>query len=209
MGQEASAQSFLVFDVSAPGNRFLGFTGRDATALKDSIQNARARSFALSRMANVLWDAVFETMRQGSPNPLALQALLAALLCELVACAGRQKASGSSRLLDEVIRRVDASLDTRCSLRELAAAAGLSPSHFISRFKRETGMPPMDFVARRKIDHAKRLLTESRKSVTRIAMELGFSSSQHFCTAFRRFGDFSPSEYRRLFGPQGRRPKAD
>jgi AraC-like DNA-binding protein len=41
-----------------------------------------------------------------------------------------------------------------------------------------------------------RLLSETRWSVTTIALELGYSSAQHLASAFRRYAGMTPTEYR-------------
>ena len=48
-----------------------------------------------------------------------------------------------------------------------------------------------------KIQKAKNLLFKSDKSITEIAMDLGFSTSQYFATAFKRYTGRTPSSYRK------------
>ena len=47
-----------------------------------------------------------------------------------------------------------------------------------------------------RIDEARRLLTETRMDITSIAIELGFSSSQHFASRFKNLTGRTPSDYR-------------
>lgn len=63
-------------------------------------------------------------------------------------------------------------------------------------FQKEVGQAPGEWIRARKLDEAKRLLTETNESVIAIAIRLGFGSSQYFATAFRRDTGLSPSEYR-------------
>jgi AraC-like DNA-binding protein len=51
-------------------------------------------------------------------------------------------------------------------------------------------------VLRRKIERSQRLLSQQSLSVTSIAHSLGFSSSQHFASAFKRYVGVSPTAYR-------------
>ncbi|MEM8874007.1 MAG: AraC family transcriptional regulator [Planctomycetota bacterium] len=83
------------------------------------------------------------------------------------------------------------------SVDELADVAGLSVSRFHERFVQETGYAPADWCARQRIAHAKRMLRESDKTVTIIAMDCGFASSQYFATAFRKIVGITPTAYRR------------
>ena len=79
---------------------------------------------------------------------------------------------------------------------ELAAASGLSHSHFRQRFHKETGFTPSDFLTRQRVARAKQLLRSNRLSITKIAFQLGFQSSTYFAAVFRKLTGTTPSEYR-------------
>ena len=78
----------------------------------------------------------------------------------------------------------------------LARIAGLSTSRFKTRFKEETGIPPAEYALRARIEEATRRLAHPRMSVTRVAFDLGFSSSQYFSSVFKRFTNSIPSKAR-------------
>lgn len=96
-----------------------------------------------------------------------------------------------------VLRRIDADPGGAHSNPALAALAGLGLTQFNERFFAETGFTPADYVRRRRVEHAKERLRESDISITTLAADLGFSSSQHFATVFRNFEGVKPSEFRR------------
>lgn len=79
----------------------------------------------------------------------------------------------------------------------LAHQAALSPSHFINQFKRLTGLPPHHFLLACRLDEAKRRLRATRLPVTRIAQDLGFCTSQHFSTHFKRATGMNPLAWRK------------
>jgi AraC-like DNA-binding protein len=81
--------------------------------------------------------------------------------------------------------------------------ARLSESRFKSRFKAEIGVPPAEYWLRQKIERATEMLKTRR--VTEVAHELGFSSSQYFATAFKRYTLMNPSRYRKNPGAAGKR----
>jgi len=64
-------------------------------------------------------------------------------------------------------------------------------------FRRAFGVPPKRYQVVARVREAQRLLSGTRQPVTSIAYELGYPSSQHFATQFRREVRFSPGEYRR------------
>lgn len=79
----------------------------------------------------------------------------------------------------------------------LAAAADLSVAQFQRRFKDEIGLPPMEYLTRRRLEWAGSLLRETDLSVTEIALQAGFPSSQYFATVFKKFTGSTPTDYRR------------
>jgi AraC family transcriptional regulator len=95
-----------------------------------------------------------------------------------------------------VIDLIDCSLDRDWGLAELAAMVDLSAAQLVRLFRAGTGHTPHAWVLRRRIDRACRALDNPRQSITEIAMALGFSSSQHFATVFRRHLGVSPTAYR-------------
>lgn len=81
-------------------------------------------------------------------------------------------------------------------LEELARLSGLSPQYLISVYREDYGETPMRALANLRLEEARRRLLETAGQVTEIALELGFSSSQHFARMFRaRFG-MTPTEAR-------------
>jgi AraC family transcriptional regulator len=83
------------------------------------------------------------------------------------------------------------------SLGRLAAQAGMSEFHFNRLFKRATGVPPSRYQIRLRMEVARRLLRETKKSVIAIALEVGYSNPSHFARLFRKETGLSPTDYRR------------
>jgi AraC-like DNA-binding protein len=88
-------------------------------------------------------------------------------------------------------------LESEASNEELAAIARLSPARFHVHFKQVTGSSPRDYWLRLRVERAaQRLQRAPELTVTQVAHELGFSSSQYFATVFRRYLGTSPLTYR-------------
>jgi len=83
------------------------------------------------------------------------------------------------------------------SLPRLAEQAGMSEFHFNRLFKRATGVPPSQYQIRLRLDAARRLLRETKKSVITIANEVGYSNPSHFAQLFRKETGLPPTDYRR------------
>jgi AraC-like DNA-binding protein len=78
-------------------------------------------------------------------------------------------------------------------LSDVAAAAGLSSFHTCRAFRRETGISVNRFLHRLRLRAALDVLPDYRGDITRLALDLGYSSHSHFTYAFRREFGATPS----------------
>jgi len=83
------------------------------------------------------------------------------------------------------------------NLDRLAAQAGLSKFYFNRLFKSAMGMSPSRYHITLRLDEARRLLRETKKSVVDVALDVGYANPSHFAQLFRRETGLSPSDYRR------------
>jgi AraC family transcriptional regulator len=72
----------------------------------------------------------------------------------------------------------------------------LSEFHFSRLFKKTIGFSPSQYLIRRRIARARRLLRETTRSMIEIGLEVGYSSPSHFAQIFRREVGVTPTEYR-------------
>lgn len=80
---------------------------------------------------------------------------------------------------------------------EMAALVGLGTTAFSEKVKSFTGFSPLNYLINIRISEAIKLLKKQDASVTHIALDTGFYSSQHFSTTFRKLTGFTPSEFRK------------
>jgi AraC family transcriptional regulator len=73
----------------------------------------------------------------------------------------------------------------------------LSPYHFSRAFKQSFGMPPHRYLTNQRIERAKSLLAARKLSVTEIGLDVGFSETSSFTSAFRKVTGETPTDYRR------------
>ena len=84
---------------------------------------------------------------------------------------------------------------------EMAGDVGLARSRFAQLVRQETGDSPSRFITRQRVLLAAQLLTNTKRTVTDIALSCNFSSTQHFCQGVCAVGlASSPSAYRRTHG---------
>lgn len=82
------------------------------------------------------------------------------------------------------------------SLDDVANAAGLSKYYFTRMFTQTTGMSPMDYVTKLRIEKAVELLRFTALSVEEVALAVGYSSGSYFSKVFRSRVGFPPGDFR-------------
>ena len=95
------------------------------------------------------------------------------------------------------MERLEAGFAEDIGLAELAILADLSPRHLTELFRAATGLPPHQWLMRRRVERAREMLGNPKLSVTEIAHACGFASSQHLATVFKKQVSITPTEYRR------------
>ena len=84
------------------------------------------------------------------------------------------------------------------TLREMAKACRISPARFTEVARRLTSLSPLHVLNKMRVRHAETLLrNEPKKTITEIAMECGFTTSQYFATVFKKWNSKTPSEFRK------------
>ena len=102
--------------------------------------------------------------------------------------------------IKRAIEYLNVNIKESLQLTDLADASGYSLSHFKMKFREEIGITPAEYVTMQKVDLAKKMLIESDVSITDVAFSLGFSSSNYFCTVFKKIMNCTPSNFRRNNG---------
>ena len=82
-------------------------------------------------------------------------------------------------------------------VREAARICGMSESHFMSLFKRVTGLSFVTYFNHFRIERAQALLAKTDESMASISQQVGFCDQSYFGTVFRRIVGMTPATYRR------------
>jgi AraC family transcriptional regulator len=98
--------------------------------------------------------------------------------------------------LRRVIEYVEANLAEPVSLSDLALAAGLTRMHFAAQFRAATGLPPHEYLLRRRIERAQEMLLDGDATLVDIALSVGFQTQSHFTSVFKRFVGQPPRAWR-------------
>jgi AraC family transcriptional regulator len=100
------------------------------------------------------------------------------------------------RKLKEVLLFIDDRLAQDLSLADIAGVAGLSVSHCSALFRAAVGMSIHQYVVRRKVERAVRLLRETHLPISQVALETGFAHQSHLALHVRRILGTTPKKLR-------------
>jgi CheY-like chemotaxis protein/anti-sigma regulatory factor (Ser/Thr protein kinase) len=111
----------------------------------------------------------------------------------------RSKRLGSEnqRLVRKVMAYIHEHFAQPISRKELAGYVGFSERHLNRCFLQETGMTPLTYLNRYRIQQAKKLLEQGQLSITETMGRVGFSESSHFTRLFCREVGVSPSAFKK------------
>jgi AraC family transcriptional regulator len=105
----------------------------------------------------------------------------------------------SGQRLRRVLAFIADNYESDLSLTALSAVAGMSAFHFAREFKRETGLPPHQYLIKFRVERAKALLVESELPLVEVSSRAGFSHQSHFTRLFRKLTGTTPQSYRLMF----------
>ncbi|NBD26934.1 helix-turn-helix transcriptional regulator [Paenibacillus glycinis] len=137
-------------------------------------------------------------IERGSEHDLFLlrHYLLDILLQLLYPPVARQMPLDLREALLRLTADIDAEPERRLSNKELAARIGVSESHFYRLFHDLHGQSPASYVDRLRMNRACGLLRDPGASVTGVALDLGYKTSQHFATVFKKYIGVTPTQWR-------------
>ena len=176
-----------VYSMSEAGGEYLKVTiGKGTTApwawtqrFSDAVDPASIQAAqALRRLLLV-----------GEVDALTCESLVHVLEARATAMLSLKPGRAAAWMTPQRLRRIDelveARLDARLTVQDLAEALGLSTGFFARAFKRATGQSPHDYIIARRVARARWLLRDRRLGLAAIALAAGFASHAHMTATFR------------------------
>ncbi|WP_020618367.1 helix-turn-helix domain-containing protein [Paenibacillus daejeonensis] len=148
-------------------------------------------------------DLFRQLIRYKSSNALTAELHVRSLLLSLIAQYVEQSgpvqmnlsAAPSHDKMGHVLSYIDNHLTTNMTVEELAQIAHFHPNYFIRVFKHFTGLSPIQYINRQRLEKAKDQLTLTELSVAMVAESLGMEPA-YFSRMFKEHTGFSPRGYR-------------
>ena len=125
-----------------------------------------------------------------------LLTMFATQLAESASRATLELQGGEPPCVSQAKSFVAANVRQRVTTRQAAEHVHVSRYYFSRLFKKATGMTFSEFVARVRVENAKKLLPNPRLRITEVLDATGFNSISQFDRQFRRYAGTSPTTYR-------------
>lgn len=100
-----------------------------------------------------------------------------------------------NRIIKQVIEMIDADI-TKASLQYLAEAMQINPVYLSRFFKEKTGINFSDYLLKKKMETASKLLKETSYSIYEISELVGYSNDKNFSRAFKKYYGVPPTGFR-------------
>ena len=178
----------------------LDIPARDAQRLSRVFAGTSRHAWWASEDLTVLLPALVKNLDREA-DPLLIQGYARSILAELAGIISGDISADIQRPATE--QRVVQFLQTlrrRCdepwSLPEMADACHMGRSHFADIIHRLTGDTPMAHLCRLRVERAEQRLRTTDDSITDIALETGFSTTQLFARTFKKFTNRTPTQFR-------------
>lgn len=174
----------LAREESLPQRRLASQIGFESAAVASAMNNLRtefAREDELSNLYLESWAIQTLVLLHRSSDQLPLPS---------------QTRLGKSEI-SRVIEFMEENVGIDIRLDRLAELVDVSPRHLRRMFLAATGVGPSEMLTNMRLERAARDLRYSRKNITDISLDCGFSQPQHLATAFRRKFGMTPTAFRR------------
>ena len=89
---------------------------------------------------------------------------------------------------------IDENFKEKIDVKDIARASCLSEFHFYRSFKEAFGISPHNYLIKKRLNEAKKLLLKNNSSVGEIAFKCGFVDIHSFSKTFKKHFGYSPSE---------------
>jgi AraC-like DNA-binding protein len=189
------------FTLSCPGEGYtgLGLFVRGESGMVTSVLRGDARFLDLDKTSLSLRDYLLAELTDPSPGCDETASRAAELLLQMIIGGidmEETPRSESGYWAEKVARAIEGSIRSQQDVVECLNGLGLGYRQLSRHFSEIHGKSPKRYQMECRLRESKRLLLETRMSMSDIAFELGFSSQQHFSIAFKKEYVLPPREYR-------------
>jgi AraC-like DNA-binding protein len=139
---------------------------------------------------------VFDEPRSNITNRESCPAWVARIMAGDDASGCQRGTASQQELVTNAKRYITERPGERVRLAEVGQALGVSPVYMTDVFRQVEGVPLYQYVLRKRLERAVRLLPAYQSDLSELALDLDFSSHSHFTTAFHQAFGCTPAVFR-------------
>lgn len=183
------------------------FTGPEYRALFDDLLKKRFKPKAFPPSANLPQIADLTDSRKLSAREcVELRVhVVHALLC-FVATPAPAQGAPTTKIMREAIRWLEDHYTEKVTIDQLITFMGYGKSRLFALFRDLTGLSPIEWLNRFRVEKAAVLLADRDLSIQQICRAVGFANQAFFTKMFHRYKGLPPSRYRRATMQSARAP---
>lgn len=106
------------------------------------------------------------------------------------------KASKENYIVNNVKLYIADHYNQYLTIEELSEFVNVTPQYLCTLFKNYLSLRPFQYIAMKRIQHAKKMLSETNMSINDISLSVGYNNCSYFCAIFKKYESISPSEFR-------------
>ena len=195
---------WIILTLPKRGERLLGLDADASKWLVRAFRSVSRKVFSAPSEVGGCYERLFRILDTEKPKSVARRLKLQAAALQLLIALAEAGAAATDGVRDlrfqTFVDRMRREPKKAFSMAEAVAELRCSPNTVRAHFKRFTGLSPQSFMMKCRIHRSQDFLREGKMSVTEIAAELGFSSSQNFAIRFRQETGKSPTQWQKLYG---------
>lgn len=175
--------------------------GYDCERLLSDMGFDKPQVFSLN--STKLLDHFFRNMHEALMSDklqgnLRASGYLYSFLIELERCkSGAKSLSDTNIAITKCVDYIDKNYREPVTMEKLCEVSGVSKQYLCRLFRNTLDTRPMEYIAKRRIQSAKELLTGTKMSIEEIVEETGFCDSSYFCKLFKRYEGITPTQFRK------------
>lgn len=112
----------------------------------------------------------------------------------------RQYINKSDSVTSQVCAYIDAHYREEIHREKLGELVFLNTDYLSRIFKKEKGISISNYIIQKRVEEAKKLLTQSSLPINTVSLYVGYSNFSYFTKMFKDNTGYAPLEYRRNFG---------